>query len=112
MKTKMKLRTNGKGLWTPEKRNVRIKKICLDVSDWGGGELRVYFNLRDWNVDSHGLIYTDPQFIRELRKELKAIGLPPMGVDYSEQGMQGWDYVSLDASEKFAKAFQKLVVGE
>lgn len=111
MKTKMKLRTDGKGLWTPEKRNVRIKELRLDVSDWGGGELRVYFNLRDWNVDSHGLIYTDPQFIRELRKELKAIGLPPMGVDYSEQGMQGWDYVSLDASEKFAKVW-KTVVGE
>ena len=52
-----------------------------------------------------GLIYTDKDFIAELRMFLAQHGLPGDDVDYSEQGMQGDDYVSLDAGEEFVRAW-------
>ena len=53
----------------------------------------------------HGLIYTDRQFLRELRAFLDAHGLPGADVDYSEQGMQGDNYVSLDIGKDFLRAW-------
>ena len=49
----------------------------------------------------HGLIYTDAQFKRELRSFLETQGLDATDVSYSEQGMQGDNYVSLDVGDKF-----------
>jgi len=58
-------------------------------------------------VDYDGLIYTDKQFIKDLREFLDAHGLPGKDVCYSEQGMQGDDYVSLDAGTEFYKAWMQ-----
>jgi hypothetical protein len=69
------------------------------------GELKVYFD-ESWNVAKDGLIYTDRQFEKDLKAFLKLHGLPERGVSYSEQGMQGTNYVSLDASDKFVKAWK------
>ena len=71
-------------------------------------ELRVYFNTEDWNTSEHGLIYTDPKWIEELRADLVQAGYPPGAVgdiDYSEQGMQGVNFVSLDAGSAFIQAW-------
>jgi hypothetical protein len=38
---------------------------------------------------------------------LNAHGLPGKDVEYSEQGMQGDDYVSLDAGTEFYRAWMK-----
>lgn len=103
------LQTAGTGLWSRERRNVKLTKMAVGyVADEGNfGELRVVFDRRSWNVDNHGLIYTDEQFLEELQEFLKRNGYASKDVDYSEQGMQGLDYVSLDIGEKFLKSWKK-----
>ena len=95
--------TNGRGYWSNVAKAVRITDMRLayvnDEKDFG--ELRVYFNTDDWDVNEHGLIYTDKQFRDELNAFLLAQGLAE--ADYSEQGMQGDNYVSLDVYEGFIK---------
>ncbi len=70
------------------------------------GELCVYFDTKTWDVNADGLIYTDRQFQNDLRAFLNTHGLPGADVDYSEQGMQGDDYVSLDIGRKFLQAWE------
>lgn len=106
------LNTSGNGLWSGHPRAVRITDMRLKKGlefDDGNiyGELRVYFDTNTWNIDHHGLIYTDPKFLRELITFLKSHGLPGSDVDYSEQGMQGRKYVSLDAGKKFYRAWME-----
>ena len=105
------LNTAGDGLWSHEKRAVKTLRLALgyisDEEDFG--ELRIQFDKRTWNVKKHGLIYTDRQFERELREQLDLIGFPGKDVSYSEQGMQGEDYVSCDVGKKFLKAWLKKV---
>ena len=103
------LNTNGGGLWSDSAKAVRIVDMVLDKGTiWEGdtdadafGEFRVYFNTEDWDTREDGLIYTDKQFLNELRVFLDAHGLPGNDVCYSEQGMQGDDYVSLDVGKDF-----------
>ena len=105
--------TDGSGYWSSEERAVTITNIDLDSgTQWEGedeifGELRVYFNTDTWDVREHGLIYTDKLFLAELRAFLNAHGLPGDDVWYSEQGMQGDDYVSLDAGTEFYRAWME-----
>jgi len=98
------LHTNGKGFWSREAREVRVTRIsCRNEyyqPDIKCAELRVYFTKGTWDIAKHGLIYSDPRFLRELRAALKAAGLKGH-VDYTEQGMQGRDYVSFDVSLRF-----------
>lgn len=100
--------TNGRGLWSDVAKAVTIVDIKLgyldDEKDFG--ELCVYFD-NSWNVDEDGLIYTDRQFEAELRAFLTAHGLAGDDVDYSEQGMQGDDYVSCDIGKAFIDSWAK-----
>ena len=100
------LNTVGDGYWSCVAKAVRITDITLswatDERDFG--ELCVYFNTDDWDIERDGLIYTDSLFIDELRGFLITQELSD-DVDYSEQGMQGDNYVSLDVSEAFLKAW-------
>ena len=99
------LHTNGRGYWSNKARAVETTKLVLaytnDELDFG--ELRVYFNTDTWDTDKHGLIYTDKQFARELNAFLLTQGLAT--ADYSEQGMQGDNYVSLDVEGDFLQAW-------
>lgn len=110
MQTNVIFNTAGDGLWSSVDKPVRVTGIELgpgmqfEGEDRIFGELCVYFDTSTWNPDTDGLIYTDSQFISELRNFLTAQGLPA-DVDYSEQGMQGDDYVSLDAGTEFYKAW-------
>jgi hypothetical protein len=101
--------TNGKGYWSNAVKPVLITDMKLgyinDEEDFG--ELRVYFDTKYWNVNEDGLIYTDSQFIADLRKFLNEQGLVGKDVDYSEQGMQGDNYVSLDVGKKFLDSWNK-----
>jgi hypothetical protein len=102
------LNTDGKrGLWSNVARAVRIVDMQLGYeSDEGDfGELRVVFDTETWDVNTDGLIYTDRQFERELQAFLTAHGLAGADVSYSEQGMQGDDYVSCDVGECFINSF-------
>ena len=109
--TQVFLNTNGNGLWSDVETEVRIVDMVLDVgTEYEDdktifGEFRVYFDTATWDTAEDGLIYTDKQFLRELREFLNAHGLPGDDVCYSEQGMQGDDYVSLDAGTAFYNAW-------
>lgn len=110
---KIVFHTAGNGLWSEEERGVRITNIVLgyidDYFDEGehptSGELCVYFDTETWDVSEDGLIYTDRLFERELQEFLTAHGLVGKDVFYSEQGMQGVDYVSCDVGGEFLKSW-------
>jgi len=99
--------TAGDGSWTTEQKNVQL--LSIDVlyinEERDYGELRVYFDTAHWNIYEDGLIYTDKNFLKALQATLMAEGLTGLDVDYSEQGMQGVDYVSLDVGEKFINSW-------
>ena len=102
MQVQATLHTNGHGWWSDLATDVEITRLALPYNaEDEFGELRVYFNTRTWNVDDNGLIYTDKLFIKELKEFLTSKGFDATDVGYSEQGMQGDDYVSLDVGAKF-----------
>ena len=103
------LNTDGSGYWSNVRKSVPVTGLDLGyVNDEGNfGELRVYFNTQAWDVNNDGLIYTDRLFLKELRKFLNDKGFAVADVDYSEQGMQGNDYVSLDVGAGFIQSFLK-----
>lgn len=101
--------TSGDGYWSRAVKNVRIVDMRVpyvnDERDFG--ELRVYFNTADWDVNVDGLIYTDKGFMTDLRNFLALQGLDNLDVEYSEQGMQGDNFVSLDVGADFIAAWDK-----
>jgi hypothetical protein len=103
------LNTRGDGLWSSKVAAVKVTALHLAYLDEEHkfGELRVVFDTKTWNVNRDGLIYTDSQFERELKKFLKTVDLKPASVSYSEQGLQGDNYVSLDVGKSFIKSWMK-----
>lgn len=101
--------TVGDGYWSNVAKPVLITDMRVayvnDEKDFG--ELRVYFDTKYWDVNEDGLIYTDRNFLAELREFLNKKRLKGSDVDYSEQGMQGNNYVSLDVGKKFLAAWDK-----
>jgi hypothetical protein len=101
--------TAGDGYWSNKAKAVKITKLVLaytnDELDFG--ELCVYFNTRTWDVRKDGLIYTDSLFLEELCELLTDMGYDVSDVSYSEQGMQGEDYVSLDVGECFINTYMQ-----
>jgi len=98
--------TGGTGFYSAESRTVRITEVYLAYIDDDAvfGELRAKFNTRDWDIEQHGLIYTDSRWIEEFRALMKTLGFGPKAVEditYSEQGMQGEDFVSMDVGSAF-----------
>lgn len=108
MKT-ITLHTGGGGYWSNTQKAVDITDMKLGYvsDDLDFGELRVYFDTKTWDVSELGLIYTDRQFERELREFLTQHGLVGKDVSYSEQGMQGDNYVSCDVGKKFLDSWSK-----
>lgn len=103
--------TSGLGLWSAYIKPVTITKIGLRLEDYdlnisdvcenGILYLDAYFPKSEWKPVKHGLIYTDPLWITEFNHELKKTFpriFGRMKFDYTEQGMQGRDYVSLESS--------------
>lgn len=111
METTKILNTDGTGLWSRAVQAVVVTGIDCVVSKYDDedeqrlyGELRVVFDTASWLTDELGLIYTDKLFLKELREFLQSRGFTAEAADqveYSEQGMQGDDYVSLDVDAKF-----------
>lgn len=93
--------TAGDGYWSDVAKVVQVVDIklgyCAEEKDFG--ELCVYFNPNTWDIKEDGLIYTDKLFLKELNEFLVKHGLDT--AEYSEQGMQGDDYVSLDVGADF-----------
>lgn len=99
------LNTGGSGYWSRAKKPVEVEKIEFHKYSGGTyGEARVWFSEDSWNVNEDGLIYTDRLWIKEFRSYLKNKGFSQAAIDnigYSEQGMQGELYVSLDFGQVF-----------
>mgnify|MGYP006279108909 CR=1 FL=1 len=106
------LHTNGKGFWSTDAQAVRVVGIDIGYINEEGtfGDLRVYFDEDTWSTSQQGLIYTDPLFLQELCMLLKSMGLAGDDVDYSEQGLQGRKFVSLDAGKEFLDSYIKMAV--
>lgn len=106
--------TDGSSLWASGiVKTVRITRVVLDWDNDEGswGELRAYFESQDWDSASLGLIYTDRNWIQEFRALMKTQGFSPVAVEdinYSEQGMQGLDFVSMDVSENFLREVEPM----
>ena len=102
--------TAGDGYWSTRAKPVTVTHIALpyinDEQDFG--ELTVYFD-PSWNVKQDGLIYTDRLFLKQLRARLTEVGFAGADVDYSEQGMQGDNYVSLDVGKEFIDSWLDIV---
>ena len=116
MKTKLMTKTDGKGYWS----NVSRDKIVIHEVDVSYvdevdpipqfGELRASFSPVTWDVNKDGLIYTDETWMKTFREGLVSLGFSESvvaDVDYSEQGMQGEDYVSMDIGGKFLSEWYK-----
>ena len=94
----LKIRTNGKGLWSDKATTVNI--IGYEITDiskeYNYAYIRLYFD-NSWDVSKDGFIYTDTLFLMEAKRLLKPI-LNFGYIDYTEQGMQGINFVSLECS--------------
>jgi len=107
------LHTAGTGYWSALQTAVDIEKLdlqyCNPEKDFG--ELCVHFADYSWDVEHDGLIYTDPLFMQELRAYLVQLGFTEaeaLDVSYSEQGMQGTEYVSCDVGAVFIAGLERL----
>ena len=105
------LETNGKGYWSNTATEVEVEDLRITYvnEEKDFGELCVYFDTGDWDTSTDRLIYTDPLFLQQLRAFLNEQGFAGDDVSYSEQGMQGDNYVSLDVGGAFINSFNKLV---
>ena len=103
------LNTNGKGYWSRTATAVEVTGLQLSYinDELDFGELRVRFTAASWDTAKHGLIYTDAQFMTELKELLTSMGFDASDVDYSEQGMQGDTYVSCDVGELFINTYMQ-----
>lgn len=103
------IETSGDGYWSDVSKHVSVTgfdvRICNFLEE-DYGELRVFFKQDSWIIDEDGLIYTDKNFKKELRQVLQAHGFDSSDVSYSEQGMQGDDYVSFDIGPKFIASWK------
>jgi NTP pyrophosphatase (non-canonical NTP hydrolase) len=102
------LHTGGDGLWSVHSREVSIVDLYINYvdSDREFGELRVVFDTDTWNTKEHGLIYTDKKFMKELETFLDSCSLRGSDASYSEQGMQGKNFVSLDIGPDFSDSWE------
>jgi len=113
MQTFTTLHTNGQGYWSRKATAVDIESLRLQYCNFERdfGELCVHFASSSWDVDADGLIYTDKQFMTELRAYLQTIGFTEAeanDVSYSEQGMQTEEYVSCDVGAVFLAGLERL----
>ena len=100
--------TDGTGYWSDKTRAVPVSKVVLSIHRAEVDLYRhrptllisvdAYFTKKSWDIDKHGLIYTDRQWLYDFKRRMKAINplLFGSGIDYTEQGMQGENYVSLE----------------
>jgi len=105
--------TAGDGLWSNAAKAVTILDVSLrNVNDEGDfGELCARFDTKTWNCDQDGLIYTDGVWINEFRALMRSLGFTRNAVNninYSEQGMQGYNFVSMDVGEEFLREVEPM----
>jgi hypothetical protein len=95
--------TSGTGLWSDVVKTVKCIGYSVPYTNEENdfGELRVYFDTDTWNVENDGLIYTDDAFLASIR-----LAFDSNDIHYSEQGMQGDDFVSFDVGSEFLSMYE------
>lgn len=96
------IQTGGKGLWSYRSTIVEVTSLTIK---WEGGnmvEINVSFDTNTWNVERDGLIYTDELFLEGLHRKISDLCGNNTTLDYTEEGMQGDDYVSLESDDRYA----------
>jgi hypothetical protein len=111
---KFSCETDGSGFWTRKTRVVPIAELELIAHSTDDharyGEVRVHFDEGAWNTNTDGLIFTDRNFINELKLELKKLGMPAAEyLSYGDKSEQGLTYVQLDCDTAFIAEFKKLL---
>lgn len=103
------IKTGGDGYWSDAKKTVLVEYLSCESSDEDDyAELCVKFNTQSWDVNTDGLIYSDSTFMKGLKAALMQNGFSEAAVNdisYSEQGMQGNNFVSCDVGADFIAAF-------
>ena len=105
--------TDGKGLWTQFEKAITVLRVELAYTNEDGdfGELRAYFDTKSWDIYAQGVIYTDPRWIDEFRGLMRSLGFTRQAcedITYSEQGMQGYNFVSMDVGEDFMREVEPM----
>jgi hypothetical protein len=105
--------TNGRGYWSTVSGCVKINRVRLAYLDdeLDFGELRAYFDRAEWDTDKDGLIYTDSAWMQSFRNCMATLGFSEAAlqdIDYSEAGMQGANYVSMDVGGNFVRECEAL----
>lgn len=109
---------DGSGLYCKVSREVKILGMVLDTGTWEMfkeespedlpyGELQVKFDPSTWNRED-GIIYTDKHWLADLKDFLVRAGYNVDDIGYSEAGMQGDDYVSLDVGHRFINSWKAI----
>jgi len=109
-KLPLRCKTTGHGLWSKEVRIVTSSKIEIKIGEVYTNlqkfavSMPIYFNVfftkKAWDTEKYGLIYTDEGWLKDFRTQF-ADRFPSLSwiakkTDYTEQGMQGTNYVSLE----------------
>lgn len=91
-----------RGLWganaEPIEFEVSEAEVVYGDAESEHGFVSLNIRLKDYRADQRGLIYTDPTFMESLQAVLAQAGMTGEGINYSEAGMQGDDFVNLDVS--------------
>ncbi len=97
MRTKTKIKTSGDGIWSNQTKFVTITRIEFDPTD-EFESVNIHFDTSTWDVSKDGLIYTDHGFQAAVITFLYMNwpGVEWNRLEYTEQGMQGVDYVSME----------------
>lgn len=67
-----------------------------------------YFDPNRYDIEKYGYIYTDEQFIEEVNKLIKVLGFKGK-LGYTEMGMQGDDFVSLEGNNEYIEGMLEYV---
>ena len=105
--------TGGVGYWSNVSTCIRINRVRLASynDELMFGELRAYFDVKDWDVENYGLIYTDSIWKRSFISCMATLGFSDRAladISYSEQGMQGDNFVSMDVGADFIRECEAL----
>jgi hypothetical protein len=119
-KTNIRVKTDGRGLWSSTAKTVIINKIVWYSTDIDT-QVELYLDENTWSQDEDGLIYTDKAFKRNIKRELcymKDCGelpdLPWEKISYTEQGMQGGHMFGCpdNCNSRHCKLYVHMILGD
>lgn len=104
--------TGATGPYCKSAKRIRIIGMDLVYTNHNRdyGEVRLYFDSREWNVDVDGYIYGDAVFLRRLKRTLNEKRYS-IDIGYSRRGIsaQGRDYVTMECFQPFIRWYMQNV---